>query len=275
MKTTFVLGFLKSSLTFILILSSCKGIETNPEWIGQINKSETGILDDCRNFTDHVYVYQMYHCSASDSLDCTPKDEQSLLLPDSYLHCCSTDSLIVTCFKYPFFPVIWAFNLEQEGFDHLNSKFNGIEALYSRNDAGAKLIGYFGNMDPYKLKIISNGTQAIIYVESFTDIELLLAQYDFINKLNLNEKNQLLQECVAKFEAMSNMPDFSFGAVSPLITTMARILSVTKFKPFLDGVETRPQVTSIIDGYINLYFECGDENANYVYTNSKDYLNVL
>lgn len=59
-----------------------------------------------------------------------PKDELSTI---------GTRALVITCINYPLFGLMNAFNSPQAGFEAVKQKFNGLNELLGRKDAGTAL----------------------------------------------------------------------------------------------------------------------------------------
>ncbi len=118
---------------------------------------EKNPIDICLGFEDKVYKYSIYNCAEADSLNCYQKRLKSVLLPEQYLKCSSTDSLTRTCLNYPFLPNIWLYNTLQQGFDHVKDVFNGFDELFKRENTNAELMKIYQGMNPgIKTLFVSN-----------------------------------------------------------------------------------------------------------------------
>lgn len=114
-------------------------------------------------------------------------------IPKDKLEMMTTEGLIETCFNYPHFGDMFLYNTLQKGFDSTAGRFNGLQALMERSDAGTKLLSKYREMDLEKIsKSDPYPSLRIGYVE------MLLAQDAILSKLTPSERHELLQICIQK-----------------------------------------------------------------------------
>jgi len=192
------------------------------------------IVEVCSGFQDKIYEYSIYHCTEADSLDCSQKVEKSLQLPDQYLRCSSTDSLSQTCLNYPFFGYIWAYSSIQEGFERVKDMFNGIDELFSREGANSSLIRIYQRMHPEDVNDIPDPVDRGAFMARFTFIEITLAQYQLIQKLNNDQRITLISICFDKYNSKTSIPSYSWIGSMSTLAIIARILYTEDYKPFVN-----------------------------------------
>lgn len=204
-------------------------------------------VEVCSGFQDKIYVYSIYHCTEADSLDCSQKVITSLLLPDQYLKCSSTDSLSQTCLNYPFFGYIWAYNSFQQGFDRVKDMFNGIDELISREDANSSLMKIYQRMHPEDVNDISNSVDRGAFMSQFNYIEITLAQFQLVNNLTLEQIKTLLNLCLEIYHKKSNISYYSWIGEMSTLAIMARILYSRNYEPVI----TELSQNSYLESFLN------------------------
>lgn len=208
--------------------------------------NEDNPVDICSGFKNEVYKYPNYECTEADSIDCFQKRKESLLLPEQYLKCSSTDSLSRTCLNYPFLGLIWAYNSLQQGFDHILEMFNGFDELFNRDDANIELIKIYQQMDPDSINNISEPVERGEFMTQFTFIEITLGQYKLINKLTHEEVTILISLCLETFYKESNISSFGWIGKMSTLVIMARILESINYEPFTSEISENPYLEYFI-----------------------------
>lgn len=112
----------------------------------------------------------------------------STQIPDDVLINISTIGLIETCFDYPLFGNIYAYNSYTEGLDALNAQFNGFQSLYERNDIASEIVTFYENID-YKSALESNDPYHTIRVQF---IDYFIAQDKILFSLSKEQRKNLL-----------------------------------------------------------------------------------
>ena len=232
-------------------------------------------VDICSGFENKVYNYSIYSCTEADSLDCSQKVLESVLLPDQYLKCSSTDSLTRTCLMYPFLGYIWLYNSIQQGFDHVIDMFNGFDELFNREDANIKLIEVYQEMDPEGVNDFSELADQGAYMTQLTFIEITIAQFQLINKLTAEETETLIEVCLDKYYVKSKIPSYAWIGEMSVLAIMARILYSQNYKPFMDELISISGLTYFIkmadfSGLINI-----KEITHFIISNAENYLQEL
>jgi len=231
-------------------------------------------VDICSGFEDKVYKYPDYRCMEADSLDCYQKRLKSMLLPEQYLKCSSTDSLIRTCLLYPFLPNIWLYNSIHQGFEHVTDIFNGFDGLFTREDANIELIKVYKEMDPEGINDFSEPADRGRYMTQFTFIEITLAQFQLINNLTPEETKILIKLCLDKYYDKSKIPSYSYsyeGQMSGL-AIMARILYSQDYKPFTKELMSISDLGYFIESADFAGVNNIEEITQFIISNAENYL---
>jgi hypothetical protein len=157
-------------------------------------------------------------------------------IPDSTLEKISTEGLIETCLNYPHFFNFIAFDSYQGGVYSIIRRFNGLQELLKREDAGIKLLERYKKMDP-EYNTSSVGKTKFTFVNEFIFAELLLAQDVILSNLKENGRYALLKECIKKAQDKNLYINIHGPYTRQFISLiMARILLKEKFKPFVQRV---------------------------------------
>ncbi|MDY7040242.1 MAG: hypothetical protein SVX38_05200 [Chloroflexota bacterium] len=153
-------------------------------------------------------------------------------VPESILQEMSTEGLIETCLNYPLYGDMLAYNSMQQGFDAVVSRFNGLQELLKREDAGSKLLARYRKMDP---ETGENWTPLRSSNSSldFTFIEMLLAQDDILSKLTPAERRDLLAVSLEMVRSKQKHADiYSLFGQERTALIMGRILQMENFDAF-------------------------------------------
>ena len=122
-------------------------------------------------------------------------------VPESVLEEMSTAGLVETVLDYPLYGDMRAYNSPQQGFDAVAGRFNGLEELLKREDAGAELLARYLTLDPAAIDEDWTLSQKGRYVCSIGDVEILLAQDAILSGLTETQHYDLVKEAAAKYQA--------------------------------------------------------------------------
>jgi len=150
------------------------------------NNNETSIVDG-------MYIFPITAENNPDIWTSYTTKEQMLnavQIPDDILHELTAVGLIKTCFQYPLFADMLAFDSYQQGFDIVCTGFNGLRELYSRADTPNILIQTYENIN-WKTQSESDEYSP----SRFYYVTMMLAQYSIIDQLTDDERNYLLDIC--------------------------------------------------------------------------------
>lgn len=140
-------------------------------------------------------------------------------LPEDIITKISTHDLAIVCLNYPMKINAFLFDNLQVGFQKVFNSFNGLQELFSRNDAGSALLNLYKNLKLNENTI--SGTN-LKNIDAFTTcfLELILAQEGFLNKIAEKDKIDLMKQ------AMNNL-NYKFQSGKSLFEqeTSAIILS--------------------------------------------------
>jgi len=243
-------------IVLIILLNACKKNDSN---------------ELCSGFDDKVYKYNLYQCTEADSIDCYEKRLKSALLPEQYLKCSSTDSLIRTCLTYPFLPVIWAYSTIQIGFEHVTGQFNGFDELYKRVDAIVGLMNVYQEMEPADVYNFAEPADRGAFMSQFTFIELTIAQYQLIDKLTTEETMLLLEISLGKYNSKAAIPTYGFIGEMSTLAIMARILYSQNYEPFMDQLMSIPNLLFFVESAGFMGISNIEEITQFIVSNTEYY----
>lgn len=159
-----------------------------------------------------------------------------LNIPSSMLHEIDTKDLIITCLNYPAFGHYTAYNSLQKGFDHIFNNFNGLQNLFSRNDAAINLLKIYQSANLNFFKNNSLGIMKSYSFIRFNWLELILAQNKIIQQLTPEDKKQLINVCVLTFQQKTKNNLFnSLPAELPTLLIIVRSLEELKYQALFDS----------------------------------------
>jgi hypothetical protein len=168
-------------------------------------------------------------------------------IPDQVLDTISTEGLIWTCLNYPMFSNIFAFNDLQTGFNSVNSYFNGIEELYSRDNSIKELLSLFYRINPDEFKNEwtpeDKGGFALLLIW----FELLISEHVMIANLSNNDADKAIQDCMQKLSIKSVYPVlFSEMSNISLLMIISKIMYYSNYEPFINEVKKNILLYSFI-----------------------------
>jgi len=117
-------------------------------------------------------------------------------VPEVILKNMSTEGLIETCITYPFYIARQATaRTEYLGFLQAVSDFNGFTELFTRQDAGVKMLTFYQGLD-YDEVVESKDNPYILFVRR---IEYLITQKEILSKLSIEQRASLKATCVNSY----------------------------------------------------------------------------
>lgn len=147
-------------------------------------------------------------------------------IPSDILQDMSTSVLTKTCLNYPLIINVFCASNYQTGFEFLSKRFNGLNELLKRPDAGTKLLDYYVQLNLKTNEIENYDHKFDLFRISF--FELLIAQNDILIQLSTNQKEKLLKEAIKKLEQKQTMGKSLYGQKSSALI-ISRILVLNDF----------------------------------------------
>jgi len=132
-------------------------------------------------------------------------------VPETSLHGMSTPALIESVLNYPLFGDMHLYNSLQKGFEAVTARFNGIQELLKRRDAGSVLLARYRTMDPAAISQRSTSVEKGAFVWSFNIIEILLAQDAIQASMTEPERRKLRTDALAKYKIKKAITNASSG----------------------------------------------------------------
>lgn len=100
----------------------------------------------------------------------------------------STEKLVDACLCYPLFGMIYASNeSEKAGFREIWNKFNGLQELEKREDAGRVLMEIYQQLDHREVAVSGDD----FYLMRMKYLEMILSDNRILNKLSKHERSEL------------------------------------------------------------------------------------
>jgi len=218
--------------------------------------------DPCEDLNNGVYIFSSVTDGTAGSYN----------IPKSICNCITTEGLIETCLNYPEWRLLWTRNTLQQGFDYINSNFNGFEELWKRKDAGKELIKRYIEMDAGGFD--KNWTDIEIgkFTVKIVEFETLIAQNKLLIQLSDNEKYELLNEAMNKYVKKNDfMEYYSKTGMAPTLAILARIIYNAEYAPFMNDFTTSNDIYELVLN-LTLY---NIETADLVVKHTENYLSVL
>ena len=166
-------------------------------------------------------------------------------VPATTLKNISTEGLIATCLDYPLlFDMTYANSLQQ-GTRAVMSNFNGFGELHLRPTAAALLLDRYQRM---RAACLPTSEQRGAYSFTFSYVEMIVAQEEYLNQLSSAQRRVLLQETLTKYTDKQPYTDDVYGIFGLKTTAfvMARIMQAERYAPFLTALSTDPALRVFI-----------------------------
>lgn len=161
-------------------------------------------------------------------------------VPATTLASISTEGLISTCLDYPLLPdMLFVDFVLQRGARGVMSRFNGFGELQQRPSAAALLLDRYQHMRP---GCLPEADQRGAYSFTFSYVEMIVAQDEYLNQLSSAQRRILLQEALTKYADKQPYTDDVYGIFGLKTTAfvMARIMQAESYAPFLTALSTDP-----------------------------------
>jgi hypothetical protein len=193
-------------------------------------------------------------------------------IPDSILAEITTENLVKTCLKYPWWILITSRDNNQTGYDYLKSVFNGFQELEKRKDAGKELLKIYKQLNPGKRLELKTLVEKGRFSYQLVLIETILSQPDILKNLSAQDLSQLLGVAISIFRDKSNPTNnYSLYSLSSTGLLQGRILEKYENGNFFKIKEEFPRLEEFIIGGIT-------DNRKMlirIYNESKNYYNNL
>lgn len=168
------------------------------------------------------------------ALETTEKRWEACQIPYNVLNTISTEGLIQSWIDWPFTNNLFFSNSIQKSMEYQIANFSGLNELCKRNNAGAKLFERYKLMQPSCVATMPEEEQGF-FTLSFTYPEYLLAQDTILNKMNLEEKKQVVAEALKKLdEKLAHNSSFTRPSTLPSLFICAKVMKNCDYQPFVN-----------------------------------------
>ncbi|HEX9059614.1 MAG TPA: hypothetical protein VF941_05505 [Clostridia bacterium] len=185
---------MKYTKIFLSLITSASMLLT---MIGNVSATEVSSPATSNYTITSAYKYPILPGSSAWKKIKTKQELLDVLqIPNDILHKMSTDALVDTVLKYPFYMDIYCYNSAQDGFKAMSQNFNGFGELLSRPDVGESLIRHYSNMEVFNDErniSSSNG------VHELSNLEILLGQKKVVESLPDTQKQKLRDLAYEKY----------------------------------------------------------------------------
>jgi len=225
--------------------------------------------DKCEDTIDQAYVYPVEAAKGK------PSEEriQMFKIPETVLHCLSTEALVKSCLDYPDFGLVWAYNSLQQGFDQVSNRCNGFDELWRRSDKFQMLYSIYqqknpdrGNWNSYT--DLENG----IYLANIVDLELVISQYEVLHDLSVSDKTELFQLALDNQKKKVDLIKY-WGPVGmqTTISILGRIMYLDNYQPLVEEYNNNDMINLSVADILILDYDV----VNKIMSLSEDYLEIL
>jgi hypothetical protein len=160
-------------------------------------------------------------------------------VPNTTLRNMSTEGLVATCLDYPLLSDMQLANSLQKGVRATLVNFNGFSELRQRPSAATLLVERYQNMSP---TCLPKPDQQGAYSFTFSYLEMIIAQEEYLNQLSAAQRLVLLREAVTKYNEKLPHADDVYGVfgLKTAVFVAARIMQLEQYKPFLNAITSNP-----------------------------------
>lgn len=260
----------KTLYLLVMLFTSCTIIDDSTELY---NIPHNQIIDEAYSF-EAITAKDVW--STHNTIE---EMQEACQIPDDYLKCMTTRSLVETCMKYPLFGNYLAYNDQFEGIMQVMSGFNGFKELRSRSDAAEELLKYYASMDvesinaQTKSEAYSNIVQgnSVIHFD-YIELVLMSGAYSSIDTEDIEELRFIAEEKLQN--KINSQGLFGYESIykTGIIIDCAKSISNTICKSDGYVVDTTYWFNKFKDNYYN---DNGSIATNGVYTKEGQYIEVL
>ena len=191
---------------------------------------------------------------------------QAYQIPDSVLKQLDTESLVDICLNYPAPPLFLFFDTPQQGFSGYYSRFNGIQELFDRKEAGKYLLKRYAMMSFSEFNPLWQLHEQGRFAVYYTYIESILAQPQVVASLDAQGRKQLLQEAIRKIdEKLSKIDLFGGHGIEINLWVIGRLLysenKLTSQDYNLQNIQTAIATGKFTDIDVDLLYQQAKEYA--------------
>ena len=225
-----------------------------------------------------IYVYPIIPgTDAWKSLKSHDQMLEVLQIPQATLSKMSTEGLVETVLNYPLFGDWRAYDSSQEGFEKIISRFNGLQELLIRSDAGKLLLAKYKIMDPLAVQKEWTNVVKGAYSFSFQNIELLLAQDKILTILSKEKRDCLLLQSMKKYKSKLKYNTkenlYSIASLEINVCLMGRVLQKENYAPFLQRMKTEIAIQDYLKTIFKPDVETAIQSMNEIVSLTQQYIN--
>lgn len=213
---------------------------------------------------DNVYHYPIQPSSPEwKSLTTTQDRIDACDIPQSYLEKANTADLLISCLNNPLLFEVTASNSFLVGMNNLRTQVKAFQVLTQRNDYKQVLLDYYRLTNPKSIMYITDDLSKFKYSLKYLYVELLLADKALLQSLTDQERKDLAQQLLIKFEEKSQLSDNYryFGTIGSLLG-LAQLLLVNNQKgnSSLSNTLDSNKINQLLDNQVGYNIEL----SNYV-----------
>lgn len=156
-------------------------------------------------------------------------------IPSHVLEALDTESLLDAVLAYPCFIDMIFYDTYQQGFETVYEHFNGLQELFSREDASEVILNKYNNANICTLMNIQNTNERFELSLNTVYLEMMLAQPDIYTQMN-NQNIELLNELAE--ENYKLRLDNSEQIISPSFSAYYQSLAEQQGVQMIDSAAT-------------------------------------
>ncbi len=147
-------------------------------------------------------------------------------IPEDVLKTMTTEEVLQAWLDLPGKMEILAFSNMQIGFNKTRNRFNVVNELLNRKDAGKIIAKNFATISPSNFNKGWNSQRKGKFITEYALIEFLLSQPEILKNLTKNEENYLFEKAKKDLEIKKELPkeDFDSFWISSGLILSSRIL---------------------------------------------------
>ncbi|MBG8554752.1 hypothetical protein [Hymenobacter guriensis] len=169
-------------------------------------------------------------------------------VPAARLQTISTPGLITTCLNYPLLGDMIFFDNLQFGLRTQLSNFNGFGELQQRPEAAALLLARYQSMRPACIPS-TEPVEIGDYAFDFSDIEMILAQDEYLQQLSPAQRRMLVQVALEKYAAKQVLVEDVYGlfGLKTAAFVMARTMQAENYAPFMTALAADTKLKMFVE----------------------------
>lgn len=199
----------------------------------------------CKDLKNGVYQYPELPENHNMTI---AEVDKFFYIPQDIAECISTEGLIESILTYPHVGLIFAHYTGDGGYELLKNHFNGPSVLETRIDRAQELLKKYMSWDPLGIDPSWENLEIGRYMERGVCLEVFINQFKNLENLNRDDQKTLFGWSLEVYENEKSLLEYyGYFALGHNTATVARIMYLNKYEPFMESYKTDVYVLNLTE----------------------------